>query len=377
MRLLFFIKIIVVGLLMTNLVSCQESKSNESLPKPSNLNEAVNLTEKLLKELNYEYPGLSIAIGIHDSIYYAGGYGYANVSKKEVVNSNHAFRYYSLSKSITGIALIKLIELGKLDLESYVVNYLPNLPEHYKSIKVKHLIGHTAGIRGYNKGEWLKISQGNCTKPEEAFNVFINDPLTAKPGNGDKYSSFGYVLLSGLIESVSGQSYMSFLEEYIFNPLDIQSIHLDRSNDIKSEVEYYEKWNLNRITGKLSTEVNNTCKFGAGGLVGNAEDYAKLQLAMINSEIVDEKYSKIYYSSLKNSNGDLVNYAFGLSDRKDDIGRKYNAHSGSGMGANSVFVSYPEEKLVIVILGNIESKEINNRIGDISELFLGLLNNEE
>ena len=69
---------------------------------------------------------------------------------------------YSLSKSITGIALAKLISAGKLELNRKAVDYLPNLPEHYKKVTVAQLIGHSAGVRHYKKGEWMRFSKGKC-----------------------------------------------------------------------------------------------------------------------------------------------------------------------------------------------------------------------
>lgn len=339
---------------------------------PTTMGVAIAKGRVILNEMLSEYPGVSISVGIKDSIVWSEGFGYADVSKNKAVNPDHQFRYYSLSKSITGMALIKLMESGQIDIEKSAREYLPDLPEVYQKVLIKHLIAHTAGIRNYNKGEWLKISQDNCWKAQDALSVFINDPLVSEPGESMAYSSFGYVLLSAIIESASGKNFIDYLNTMIFEPLGINSISMDGSSNQLNEVTYYEEWNSKKTKGKVARPINNTCKFGAGGLVGTTNDFIKLHLKMLNNDLSTKSFTTIYYSSLKKSDGESVNYAFGIGDNISETGIRTNSHSGSGIGGNAVFIVYPDHQLVIAIAGNIESKEMNTKIGEIAKLFLDL-----
>jgi serine beta-lactamase-like protein LACTB, mitochondrial len=358
-----------IMLFLHNLYS-QTQKSTTDGPLYTT-SEAIAMGQSKMKDLLTEYPGLSITVGIKDSIIWSEGFGYADVSKNELVSAEHQFRFYSISKSITGMMLIKLMESGQIDMETSVRQYLPNLPEAYHSVLIQHLIAHTAGIRNYNKGEWLKISQDNCETAQDALSTFINDPLISTPGQSSAYSSFGYVLLSAVIESVTGKSYLEYLKTMILAPVGVNSISMNRVDQL-NEVTYYEEWNSKKAKGKVAREINNSCKNGAGGLVGTTKDFVRLHLAMLSNQVSTEAFTATYYKSLMQSNGEAINYAFGIGDNINQNGVRTHGHSGSGIGGNAVFLVYPERQLVIAIAGSIESKGMNEKISEIAKLFLEL-----
>ena len=336
--------------------------------------DTIKKAEAIFEELLETYPGISVAIGLGDEIVWKKGFGFADVENNVDVTPDHQFRYYSLSKSITGIALAKLMESKRLDIERSVNYYLTDLPDSYELVKVKHLINHTSGIRHYKKGEWDKISNDHCDNPKEAMTVFLNDKLKSVPGEEHSYSSFGYVLLSRLITVVSGQPFTDYIQSALFAPLDIDNIAIDKSASLRKEVAYYSKWNSSKVKGKMASFVDNSCKFGAGGFVGTAEGLVRLHLALINGNIISADLTEKYYNSIPTTKGKPTNYAFGVGDATSKTGTRYHAHTGSALGANSVLLIYPASNdfdipLVIVILGNINKDEMNSKIGQIAKLF--------
>ena len=350
-------------LMMFTIFDCQ-SQHEEDM----SLEERV---EGLLKE----YPGLSIAVGLGKDLVYEKGFGFADVAAGLNVRPIHQFRYYSLSKSITGMALVKLIEEGKLDIEKPISFYLDQLPEAYNDVKVKQLINHSAGVRHYNRGEWEEISKDHCDLTAEAIATFINDPLESKPGEKYEYSSFGYVLLSHLIATVSEQPYEQYLEEALFAPLGLENIHIDRSPEIEHEVAYYSSWNQKKAKGKLAREVNNTCKYGGGALVGTAADLVRLHLAFINQEVVGQTLTRQYYSAIPISADERGNAAFGIGDAQTDSGLRYHFHSGAALGANGALLVYEphaerKEPLVVVVLGNLKDDKMNSEMSAIANYFI-------
>ena len=330
---------------------------------------AKKKAEKLIEPLMDIYPGLSIAVGVEDKVVWARGFGLADVEAKSLVKTDNQFRYYSLSKSITGLALAKLIDSKKLDINKSIRLYLEDLPHIYDSVKVKHLINHTSGIRNYNKGEWIKISKHNCNSASEALGIFINDSLNSKSGEIYSYSSFGYVLLSRLIEVLGGQNFEEYISSQLFQPLNLDGIALDRSTSLNNEVKYYSKWNAKKIKGKEEANVNNTCKFGAGSFVGTAQDLVKLYLNVLNQKVLTPETTSMYFSQILKDSGESTNYAFGIGDAVSSDGIRYHSHSGSALGANAILFIYPENKVVIVMLSNLNNKAINNKIGEIANLF--------
>ena len=332
--------------------------------------DAISKARLIANELLEVYPGISIAVGIDNEIVWKEGFGWADAGKLIRVTPEHQFRMYSISKSITGIALSKLVEEQKLDINGSVREYIPELPDLYEPVKVRELINHTAGVRHYNKGEWLKISQDHCDQTDQAISTFINDPLLTAPGDTYKYTSFGYVLLSHLVSRVSGEEFNDFVKQEIFDRVGSETIAPDRSEGVTNEVKYFDKWNLKKAKWKDAIEVNNSCKFGGGGFVGTPEDVVKIQMAMLNSQIVSAETTELYYTGLKNAAGEDTGYAFGIGDAQGSSGLRYHSHTGSAVGANGVMLAYHDSKVVVVILGNLNDNTMNSRVGEIGALFL-------
>lgn len=361
-------------ILILNILTLSQTLALSQTPATSSIEEAKTSAREIINKMLDKYPGLSISVGIGDAVIWSEGFGLSNVKPIDSMRIDHQIRYYSLSKSITGMALIKLMEVGKLDLEKGIRSYIPELPTSYEDIKVKHLISHTSGIRHYKKKEWTKISQNHCDNPKDALNVFINDPLNSVPGETYRYSSFNYVLLSHLIQEISGKGFFQFIQEELLAPNGISTIIMDQSADVVQEASYYDIWIKKRSRGIKAKSVNNSCKFGGGGLVGTAADLVKLHLAMLNKEISQEPFLNRYYQSSQDNKGAKTNYAFGLGDNlSTDSGVRYHSHTGSGRGANTVLIIYPESKLVITLLGNLESNLMNQEIGNIAKPFLDFI----
>lgn len=315
------------------------------------------------------YPGISAAVGVGHEIVWSEGFGFAETETKTGVTPKHQFRYYSLSKSITGLALAKLVEEGKLDIDRGIRAYLPDLPVTFDPVKVKHLINHTAGVRHYKKGEWLKVSRSQCVNTATAILPFINDPLNSVPGEKYSYSSFGYVLLSHLVNTISGMSLQDYVQATLFEPLGISDIAIDNSPSLDNEVSYYSKWNAGRQKGKRDMEVNNSCKFGGGGYVGTAESLVKLYLGVLNQKVLSVEALEKFLTQIPLGNGKSTGYAFGIGANTTKEGVRYNAHSGSAVGAHAILVLFPEQKKVAVILCNKKDKDIQQKVFEIAGLF--------
>lgn len=330
---------------------------------------AIQNSREEVESILEEYPGVSIAVGVKDEIVWAEGFGFANAETKTPVTSSHSFYYYSLSKSIIGLAIYKLVQADKINLDEPVTTYDPNLPSHYADVTIRTLLNHSAGVRHYNKGEWIKISMNNCQSTAEALDVFINDPLTFTPGTKHSYSSFGYVLLSHLIEKITGDTFDDHIVSEVFKPRSIDKIQLSTGSDLLGDqATRYEKWKSGKNTGKEAV-VDNSCKFGGGGYIGTASALALLHMNVLQEEKAN-KHSTLY-STL---NPDLRTYTYGLGINTSAQGVNYYIHTGSGMGGSAILLIYPDYDLTIVILGNIQSEGIKNIVGNIGNNFLSAIN---
>ncbi len=330
---------------------------------------AIKESRNLLIETLKEYPGVSISVVVDQEIVWKEGLGYSNTATKEKVKPDHRFLYYSLSKSILGVAIYRLQNQGILDIDNPITNYLKDLPEQYQNVTARQLLGHTAGVRHYKKGEWSMLSQEKCLTTDEAIRVFINDPLAFEPGSTYQYSSFGYVLLSHLIEQITGDTFDVHMDK-LFENYSINSIARPvDSTPADMQATRYEKWNSKKERG-IEAVVNNSCKFGGGGFIGTASDLAMFHARILEEEKGNQKST--LYSTLNQDGLTSYGYGIGINKKTENV---YYAHTGSGKGGSSVLIIYPKYDLVIVLLGNIKGDALTASIGQIGNNFKKAISN--
>jgi CubicO group peptidase (beta-lactamase class C family) len=198
----------------------------------------------------YNVPGLGVAISKDERLVFAKGYGLSDKSKRWVTSPTHLFRVASVSKPITSVAVMKLVEDGRIKLTDKVFGrgailgkiygtkpYSPNV-EH---ISVQHLLEHTAGGWGNSKNDPM-FSKPSLNHGQLISWVLDDVPLEHDPGSTYSYSNFGYCLLGRIIEQRTGIPYFQYVRDKILKPMGIQDMHI--AGDSKSarrpnEVIYY------------------------------------------------------------------------------------------------------------------------------------------
>ena len=166
-------------------------------------------------------PGLSLAIGVDGRLQFEQGYGLADVENAVAAKSSTVYRLASVSKPITAVATMQLVERQRLRLEDTVGRWLPDVPPALRPITVRQLLSHQSGIRHYTAEE----DDSSTHYPRHyatlrgALAIFANDPLVHAPGARMTYSTYGYTLLGVIIEAASGQRYVDFVDANILEPL--------------------------------------------------------------------------------------------------------------------------------------------------------------
>ncbi len=370
MQRLTFSRILIFALLFFALQYASFRTQGAGNPNPSGkYYDEIQQSRAVLADLLDEYPAISVAVSIGDDVIWEEAFGLADVDNSIPATPDHQFRYYSLSKSIAGLAAAKMVQDGQLDLDAPVHYYLPDLPEHYCDVKVHQLISHTAGVRHYQKKEWTRISQYHCDSVAQALPVFVDDPLEFEPGTDYTYTSFGYVLLCHVLERASGVAYDTYIQEHFFDLLGLKTIGLDQSETAQQNpAKFYHKWNGKRA--REAKPVNNSCKFGGGGYVGTASELMQLHQALVTGRLLDPDMTKRYYQAFLKRDSTSAHYAFGIGVNKAEDGTMFNAHTGSALGGYNVLIVVPEQKLVIVMLANRFSDEMVDAAQEILDMFL-------
>lgn len=291
--------------------------------------------EQITQSMLESFPGVSIAIGRDSTILWSGAMGYSEINRHKAEPTTK-FRVYSISKLWTSAAAALLAEQGKLDLNAEVQKYVPDFPRKKYAITPLQLAYHSSGIRHY-KGDLEVYSQQHCRSVEEALQIFKDDSLLFEPGSQKLYSSWGYVLLSAVIEGAAGKSYTEVMNE-IFKSADMEStMHYPENpgEDIAHSYERNEGGNY-----QVVSNADPSCKWGAGGFISTASDIVRFNLTLLQGKIVSSDFVKLLISP--DSNG---THYFG----------------GSSAGGRSMVRTDVNTGFVIAILGNARANDVDLR----------------
>jgi CubicO group peptidase (beta-lactamase class C family) len=272
------------------------------------------------------------------------GYGSANL-EWDVPNSPASkFRLGSITKQFTAASILLLQERGKLNVQDPVKKYMADAPAAWDKITIYHLLTHTSGIPSFTSfPEYAKWEPFATTAAEEVA-WFRDKPLDFAAGEKWSYSNSGYVLLGYLIEKITGGSYEKFVRENIFIPLDMKDSGYDSNSAViaRRAVGYAPDKNGLKNAGF----VNMTIPFAAGALYSTTGDLLKWEQALFGGKLLSAASLKTMTTPFKND------YACGLAVQTKD-GRKVIEHGGGIEGFNTQLTYYPDDKLTVVVLANL------------------------
>jgi serine beta-lactamase-like protein LACTB len=313
-------------------------------------------------------PGLSIAVGVADKIVWAEGFGSANVELEIPVKINTKFRVGSLSKTFTALAIGKLKDDYKIDLDLPIQIYVPSFPKKRYGINIRQIAGHISGIRHYNYLKNEFTSNIHFKNVNESLNIFKFDPLLFKPGTKYFYSTYGYVLLSAAIEGASRQSFLQYMDSNIFKPLDMKNTVADfKDGLILNRAHCYY---LSRGILYDAVAVDNSNKWGGGGFLSAPVDIVKMGLLLVNDKFLKKETIELLFTSQKLVNGTETGYGMGWRIGKNTRGKKFVFHSGTSIGGKAFVLIYPNEKVVVAIAANVNANFDEKMVLKISENFL-------
>lgn len=363
--------LLAVALLLF-LSSCGTSKKFTSLALGEH---AIHLIDSICMEnvQNEHYPGLAISVINHESGQWSRGYGWCDVDLKQAINpANHLFRIGSISKTITAAALGRLSEKQKIDLDASIVKYYPAIPEDKKNITTRQLGGHTAGIRHYKGIEFL--SNLHYETVPEALEVFIDDELLFAPGTQYAYTTYGWTLISAVMEGAVDKSILKIIDEEVRTPLRIPDLKPDHIDSIQfNRVQFYE-YQAGKIIDSPDADLSN--KWSGGGYLCSAEDLARFGFALTGPGYLEEETLKEFTTSQLLPDGSRTNYGIGFRSGIDDDGRNWYGHAGGSVGGTSMLLIYPDEDLVVVTLVNLGSANMDELAWKIAKVILDNENEE-
>jgi CubicO group peptidase (beta-lactamase class C family) len=296
------------------------------------------------------FPGISVALAVDGRIVWAEGFGWADLEQKIPVRPSSRFRVGSVAKSFTAALLASLYEDGGIDLDAPVQRYLPSFPEKTHPITTRQLAGHLAGIRHYQGEEFLGAHYYESVS--EGLEIFQDDPLLFEPGARQSYSSYGFNLISAILEAVGGGDFLTLMEERVFDPLDMRDTAADQNRYIVPDrVRPYVVNEGGRFAN--APYVDNSYKWAGGGFVSTAEDLVRFGLAHLAPGFLEAETLAMLHTPQKTNAGEVTDYGIGWRVGTDERGRRRVGHGGGSVGGRTLFWVYPDHGLVIAMVTNL------------------------
>ncbi len=276
-------------------------------------------------------------------VIFSKGSGMANLEFDIPNTPQTKFRLGSITKQFTAAAVLILQERRKLTAQDGICKYVENCPEAWKEITIHHLLSHTGGIPNFTSFPDYQKTMMIPTTMDELITRFKDKPLEFKPGEKWNYSNSGYILLGHIVEKAAGESYESFLQKNVFDPLKMVNSGYDHHNKIlKIRATGYTLRN-----GKTanSLPIDMTIPHAAGALYSTVEDLFLWNEALFSDKLLSAKSREQMMTPVKE------NYAYGLAV-ETRLNRKMVSHGGGINGFSTMLARFPEEKVTIVVLRN-------------------------
>lgn len=312
-------------------------------------------------------PGAAVCVGKDDGIIWSEGFGMADVEGQTATTRQTRFRIGSVSKPLTSAAVGLLFQEGRLDLDAPVQRYVPTFPLKRWPITTRELAGHLAGIRQYTEGEF--DSQKPYATILDGLSIFAGDSLLHEPGTAFAYSSYGWNLISAVIEGASGESFTTFMKDRIFSPAGMPATEPDFVDSVipNRARPYVHPDSTPRVIN--APYVDNSYKWASGGFVSTADDLCRFGAMLLDGKILRPDVVRLLWKSQKTTNGVPTGYGLGWYTVRAKTGRQIVFHTGDAKGSSALLAIYPENDLVLAILTNSDRSFIE-KSGRIADWFL-------
>jgi CubicO group peptidase (beta-lactamase class C family) len=286
----------------------------------------------------------AVLIARGSEVVFKKGYGSANLEWDIPNSTTTKFRLGSLTKQFTAASILLLEERGKLKVDDVVKKYLPDTPASWDKITVFHLLTHTSGIPNFTAFPEYPSLQPFPSTVEKIVARFRDKPLDFQPGEKWAYSNSGYLLLGYLIEKVTGGSYEQFLQENIFAPLGMKDSGYDSNTGIiRNRAAGYSPGPSGPVNAGF---VHMSIPHAAGALYSTAEDLLRWEEGLFGGKVLSPASLQKMTTPVKSD------YACGLIVHESNR-RKVISHNGGIEGFNTYLAYYPQDKLTVVVLANL------------------------
>jgi CubicO group peptidase (beta-lactamase class C family) len=324
---------------------------------------AAKFDAALLSEVKkQDIVGVAVVVIDQGKVVWWKGYGYADREQRVPVDPQKTqFRWASISKSVTAIAAMQLVEKGLLDLDADVRTYVPEFPDKGVKITTRQLLCHQGGIVHYGNGPVVE-TKTKYTKPHPfadvvvALDKFKDSPLVHPPGQRQDYSTHGYVLVSAIVERAGKQRFADQVQERVAKPLGMKGFQPDYQwEDITGRAAGYfrSQKDIKRRPDSAADDVS--WKLGGGGFTSTATDLAAFALGLLQTKLVSKATQEKMWTPAKPvdpTGSKPYGYGFFVLERPGGV--RWVGHDGKQSKTRTAMLLEPASNRAVVMMTNSE-----------------------
>lgn len=319
--------------------------------------------QKIVNSLNQYYENIwnsadmsgGVLVAHGDNILLEKYKGFGRENNQMPINKDTPLHLASISKPITAMAVLKLVEAKKISLEQKVKSIFPNFP--YPDVTIQHLLTHRSGLPKYEH-----FLEENDIKPknqyftnQEIFDIVAKHKpeLARQTDTGFMYNNFNYAILALIIEKITGKTYPEAMKEMVFAPLKMKNTFVFEEKHINSASQsFYQR------SSKLYPLDQYDLIYGDKNIYTTPRDLFNFSKALFSKDFLPKELMEKIFEPYSNEKKGVNNYGLGFRLKIFNEGKKLTYHNGWWHGSNTVFIHLREFKTTIIALSNKYSRKI-------------------
>ena len=353
--------LLVAGLLLSStILACSSgtdsvASAQDAPPIPAEVVDTVRVWVEQ-EVIEAQLPGLSIAVAVDGEVVWSEGFGFADVESGSPITTDSKFRVGSVSKPYAAAAVAQLMAAGRLDVDAPIQEYVPSFPQKEWTITTRQVGGHIAGIRHYLGDE--NFSDVRYETVSEGLEIFQDSPLLFEPGTDYSYSSYGWNLVSAVVEGAAHQPFLEYMDQHVFGPLGMEDSEADwATEDIENRVSFYVRGNDG--APQPAMYVDNSYKWAGGGFLSTPEDMIRFAEAHRGTDFLPQEALDFLMTSQQLNDGSETGYGFGWATSEDDAGRTLVGHTGGSVGGTTLLTMHPETGVIVAMAINLSRADLS------------------
>jgi CubicO group peptidase (beta-lactamase class C family) len=296
-----------------------------------------------------DVPGASVLVVKEGQVVLSRSYGMADLEAGVPATEWTNYRLASLTKQFTAMAIMLLVDDGRLSYDDHVGERLPGFPAYGREIRLRHLLTHTSGLPDYE--DFVPDTQTVQLKDRDVLAILQRASGTiSAPGSAYHYSNSGYAVLALVVEATSGIPFARFLQERIFVPLGMESTVAFESG-VSTVARRAFGYTAGPSRFARTDQSSTSAVLGDGGIYSSIHDLVRWDRALDAGTLVDAATMREAWTPATLADGSHTRYGFGWFVDRDADGLRLS-HHGETRGFTNAILKYPERRVTVVVLTN-------------------------